>query len=88
MPDMGLGMEVAVPDIMSRPPHDLKTGVFTTELIVDMVVYGIWMSILCLASFVLVVFGFGDGNLGKFCLWSRLASTAPCCNGTATNETQ
>lgn len=41
-----------------------KTGVFTTELIVDMIVYGIWMSILCLASFVLVVFGFGDGNLG------------------------
>ncbi|KAK7709810.1 P-type ATPase [Diaporthe eres] len=67
MPDMGLGMEVAVPDIMSRPPHDLKTGVFTTELIVDMCVYGIWMSILCLASFVLVVFGFGDGNLGVNC---------------------
>jgi magnesium-transporting ATPase (P-type) len=65
MPDMGLGMEVAVPDIMSRPPHDLKTGVFATELIVDIIVYGVWMSILCLASFVLVVFGFGDGNLGR-----------------------
>lgn len=67
MPDMGLGMEVAVPDIMDRPPHDLKTGVFNVELIVDMVVYGVWMSILCLASFVLIVFGFGDGNLGSNC---------------------
>ncbi|KAF2260358.1 potassium/sodium eff [Lojkania enalia] len=67
MPDMGLGMEVAVPDIMDRPPHDLKTGVFDTELIVDMVVYGVWMSILCISSFVLMVWGFGDGNLGSNC---------------------
>lgn len=67
MPDMGLGMEVAVPDIMARPPHDLKTGVFDTELIIDMVVYGIWMSILCISSFVLMIWGFGDGNLGSNC---------------------
>ncbi|KAF1984984.1 calcium-transporting ATPase [Aulographum hederae CBS 113979] len=67
LPDMGLGMEVAAPDIMDRPPHDLRTGIFSTELIVDMVVYGIWMSILCLASFLHVVFGFGDGYLGENC---------------------
>jgi len=67
MPDMGLGMEVAVHNIMERPPHNLKTGVFNTELIVDMVVYGIWMSILCISSFVLMVWGFGDGNLGTNC---------------------
>ncbi|KAF2176043.1 potassium/sodium eff [Zopfia rhizophila CBS 207.26] len=67
MPDMGLGMEVAVPDIMDRQPHDLKTGVFNTELIIDMIVYGVWMSILCIASFVLMVWGFGDGNLGENC---------------------
>ncbi|KAF2003192.1 potassium/sodium eff [Amniculicola lignicola CBS 123094] len=67
MPDMGLGMEVAEPNIMSRPPHDLKTGVFNTELLVDMAVYGIWMSILCLTSFTLIVYGFGDGNLGENC---------------------
>ena len=67
MPDMGLGMEVAVPDIMDRPPHDLKTGVFNMELIVDMIVYGVWMSILCISSFVLIVWGFGDGNLGSNC---------------------
>jgi Na+-exporting ATPase len=33
----------------------------------DMVVYGFWTAALCLASFVLVVWGFGDGNLGSNC---------------------
>ncbi|KAL8913039.1 MAG: hypothetical protein Q9171_002107 [Xanthocarpia ochracea] len=64
MPDMGLGVEVAAPDIMARPPQSLKKGVFTIEVMVDMLVYGFWMAALCLASFSVVLFGFGDGNLG------------------------
>ena len=32
-----------------------------------MLVYGLWMSALCLSSFLLVVFGFGDGDLGSEC---------------------
>lgn len=34
-----------------------------------MVVYGLWMSALCLASFVLVLYGFGNGtaNIGENC---------------------
>lgn len=67
MPDMGLGMEVAAPDILERPPQSLKRGVFTMEVMVDMLAYGIWMSILCLSSFILVMFAFGDGNLGSGC---------------------
>ncbi|KAH9214633.1 sodium transport atpase, partial [Leptodontidium sp. 2 PMI_412] len=67
MPDMGLGMEVAAPDIMSRPPHNLKQGVFTMEVMLDMVVYGFWMASLCVASFVIVAFWFGNGNLGEGC---------------------
>lgn len=67
MPDMGLGFERAVPDILRRPPQSLKTGIFTTEFLVDMVVYGLWITVLCLASFSLVVFGFEDGNLGDGC---------------------
>ncbi|KAK5478902.1 P-type ATPase [Exophiala xenobiotica] len=67
MPDMGLGMEVAAPDILSRPPQDLKRGVFTLEVMFDMIAYGLWMSALCLSSFLLVVYGFGDGNLGVNC---------------------
>ncbi|EEY17441.1 sodium transport ATPase [Verticillium alfalfae VaMs.102] len=67
MPDMGLGFERAVPDILRRPPQSLKSGVFTAEFLVDMVVYGLWITALCLASFSLVVFGFGNGDLGEFC---------------------
>lgn len=67
MPDMGLGFERAVPDILQRPPQSLKTGIFTMEFLIDMVVYGLWITLLCLSSFVLVVFGFGDGELGSGC---------------------
>ncbi|KEY66263.1 hypothetical protein S7711_09189 [Stachybotrys chartarum IBT 7711] len=79
MPDMGLGFEIAAPDIMQRPPQNLKQGVFTPELMVDMVVYGLWMSALCLTSFVLVVYGFGRGSveLGEGCndRWSPECET-------------
>jgi Na+-exporting ATPase len=67
MPDMGLGFEAPAPDIMSRPPHPLKVGVFTREVMLDMLVYGLWMAALCLSAFSLVMFGFGDGNLGEGC---------------------
>lgn len=67
LPDMGLGFEQAVPDILSRPPRSLKSGIFTGEFLIDMMVYGLWITLLCLTSFVLVVFGFGDGNLGDRC---------------------
>ncbi|KAI0112986.1 potassium/sodium eff [Daldinia grandis] len=67
MPDMGLGFERAVKDIMNRPPQSLRTGIFDTEFLVDMVVYGLWITALCLSSFVLVVYRFGGGNLGRGC---------------------
>jgi P-type Na+/K+ transporter len=66
-PDMGLGMEIAAPDILDRPPQDLKRGVFTIEVMVDMLAYGLWMSALCLCAFILVMFGFGDGKFGDVC---------------------
>jgi P-type Na+/K+ transporter len=61
IPDMGLGFEIAAPDVLRRPPQSLKRGIFTIELMVDMVVYGIWMGALCLASFVIVLYGFSNG---------------------------
>ncbi|KAK6380167.1 P-type ATPase [Exophiala oligosperma] len=67
LPDMGLGLEIAAPDILERPPISLKAGVFTWEVCFDMLAYGLWMSALCLSSFLLVVYGFGDGNLGENC---------------------
>ena len=48
-------------------PRQLKQGIFTPELLLDMVVYGVWMSALCLSSFVLVTHGFGNGSLGENC---------------------
>lgn len=60
-------MEEAQPDIMTRPPHSLATGVFTKELIIDKMVYGSFMGSLCLASFVIVVYVVGQGALGNDC---------------------
>ncbi|KAG8900660.1 hypothetical protein FRB99_005825 [Tulasnella sp. 403] len=67
LPDMGLGMINATPDVMLRPPHDRHRGVFTNEVLLDMLVYGLWMSALCISSFVLIVYGFGSRNLGVGC---------------------
>ncbi|OLN81008.1 Sodium transport ATPase 5-like protein 2 [Colletotrichum chlorophyti] len=65
--ETGLGFEKAVPDILNRPPQNLKYGVFTREFILDMVFYGLLMAGCVLGAFVLVVFGFNDGNLGLGC---------------------
>ncbi|KAK5947525.1 P-type ATPase [Knufia obscura] len=67
LPDMGLGLEVAAPDILERPPQNLKRGIFTTELLVDILFYGIWMAALCLSSFSLVTYNWGNGIEGTNC---------------------
>jgi len=64
---LGLGLEEASPDVMTRPPHDLRAGVFTWEVIIDKMLYGVTMGVLCLVSFVIVIFGANDGNLGRDC---------------------
>ncbi|KAL1960577.1 hypothetical protein VTO42DRAFT_7156 [Malbranchea cinnamomea] len=64
---IGLGLEESQTDIMYRPPHDLHVGVFTRELIIDKMIYGTFMGGLCLLSFVTVVYGAGNGDLGNDC---------------------
>ncbi|KAJ5989015.1 hypothetical protein N7481_004225 [Penicillium waksmanii] len=66
---VGLGLEEAQPDIMYRPPHDLRVGVFTRELIVDKMIYGTFMGSLCLVAFVCVIYaaGAGTSDLGDGC---------------------
>ncbi|KAF7185343.1 Calcium-transporting ATPase 3 [Pseudocercospora fuligena] len=64
---IGLGLEEASSDVMTRPPHSLKAGVFTWELIIDKFIYGTCMGSLCLASFCIVAYGVGDGDLGDDC---------------------
>lgn len=76
-PDMGLGFEPAAKDIMKRKPHNLKKGVFTWEVIIDTFVYGIWIAALCLSAFVLVLYAFGNGDLGNNCN----DTYSPSCDG-------
>ncbi|KAA8903969.1 hypothetical protein FN846DRAFT_779834 [Sphaerosporella brunnea] len=64
---LGLGLEEAAPDVMTRPPHDLRTGVFTWEVIIDKTLYGVTMGVLCLASFIIVVYAGNGGDLGHGC---------------------
>ena len=64
---LGLGLEEASPDVMTRPPHDLKAGVFTWEVIIDKSLYGLTMGVLCLVSFAIVIFGASGGQLGRNC---------------------
>ncbi|CCF55545.1 hypothetical protein KAFR_0A01060 [Kazachstania africana CBS 2517] len=66
-PAMGLGLEKAAPDLMDRPPNDSKAGIFTWEVIIDMMVYGVIMAVCCMASFTSVVYGVFDGYLGHNC---------------------
>jgi Na+-exporting ATPase len=65
---IGLGLEESQEDSMLRPPHDVKAGVFTAELITDKFIYGFFMGALCLFSFAIVAYvGPGGGNLGSGC---------------------
>lgn len=66
---LGLGLEESQPDIMYRPPHDLKVGVFTRELIMDKMIYGTFMGSLCLVAFVSVIYGIHNGtaDMGSGC---------------------
>ena len=63
-PAFGLGLEKATSDIMRKDPHDNKAGVFTTQILVDMLVYGTIMGVCSLCTFIIVVYGVGGGDLG------------------------
>lgn len=68
-PAFGLGREKASAAVMHRPPHDTKKGVFTWQIIVDMLVYGLIMGSTTLLTFVIIVYGVGNGqrDLGVDC---------------------
>ncbi|PBK72093.1 potassium/sodium eff [Armillaria solidipes] len=66
-PAFGLGLEAAYPDLMQRPPHSVKDGVFTWPIIIDTMVYGVIMGATCLLSFVIVVYGKGNDDLYREC---------------------
>ncbi|KAI8682194.1 Potassium/sodium efflux P-type ATPase, fungal-type [Fusarium keratoplasticum] len=58
---LGLGLEEAQPDILQRPPRDLRIGIFTPDLIRDQLVYGTGMGFTCLMSFMVVAYTSDQG---------------------------
>ncbi|VEU19270.1 DEKNAAC100316 [Brettanomyces naardenensis] len=66
-PAMGLGVEKATEDIMEKPPKDAKDAVFTTELLIDMCVYGVVIACCCMAPFVICMYAFGNADFGTNC---------------------
>ncbi len=66
-PAFGLGREKASSEIMRRRPHSIKYGVFTPQIMVDMLVYGILMGTCTLLTFVIIIYSVYDGRLGSDC---------------------
>ncbi|KAI7817134.1 Na+/K+ P-type ATPase [Gamsiella multidivaricata] len=66
-PAMGLGLEPPSESNMREPPRSAKQGLFSFEVVMDTFIYGLAMGALSFASFVIVIFGFNDGNLGSGC---------------------
>lgn len=58
---------------MRKPPQDKKAGVFTTQILVDMTIYGFIMGLTTLLCFIIVVYGANGGELGHDCnrQWSE-----------------
>ncbi|RFU72927.1 potassium sodium efflux p-type atpase [Trichoderma arundinaceum] len=66
-PAFGLGREAAAQEVMRKPPQDKRRGVFTNQIIVDMVVYGVLMGACTLCTFCIIIYGANGGNLGTDC---------------------
>ncbi|KAI0172157.1 potassium/sodium eff [Hypoxylon sp. FL1284] len=66
-PAFGLGREQASRLVMRKPPNDRRRGVFTNQILADMVVYGLLMGTLSLMTFVIVIYGANGGGLGVNC---------------------
>ncbi|CAG9976057.1 unnamed protein product [Clonostachys byssicola] len=66
-PAFGLGREQAARDVMRKPPQDKKRGVFTNQIIVDMIVYGVIMGACTMITFCIIIYGANGGNLGTGC---------------------
>jgi P-type Na+/K+ transporter len=76
-PAFGLSYERAAHNIMKKQPNDKRKGVFTSQIIADMLIYGLLMGIPNLMTFVIIVYAVGDGGLGVDCnrAYSDVCST-------------
>lgn len=66
-PAMSLGLEPVGADAMKVPPRRRNEGLFCRSNVLDILFYGFMMGIICFCNFVVVIFGYGDGNLGTEC---------------------
>lgn len=64
-PAIGLSMDEYDPDVMYNKPQ--KTTLFTNEVILDQMCYGLIVGILSLCSYYLVQYVFGDSTIGYNC---------------------
>ncbi|KAF9185412.1 Na+ ATPase [Haplosporangium sp. Z 767] len=86
-PAMGLGLEPPSESNMREPPRSATQGLFSFEVVMDTFIYGLAMGALSFASFVIVVFGFGGGELGAHCNSEWSESCEPVFRARATSYT-
>lgn len=65
-PALALGLEPTAKDAMDKSPAAYKT-IFTMWWFIDLIFYGFMMGSLSLVSFIIVVWGRGNGDLGRDC---------------------
>ncbi|GAB5592698.1 hypothetical protein Unana1_07598 [Umbelopsis nana] len=66
-PAMSLGLEPISPDAMKVPPRRKSDGLFAWTNVIDILFYGFMIGIICLCNFIVVIYGYGDGDLGERC---------------------
>ncbi|RCI03513.1 hypothetical protein CU098_010868 [Rhizopus stolonifer] len=66
-PALSLGLEPVHKDQMLLPPRTEKDGLFSKSNIIDIIFYGFSIGVICLANFIIVLYGYGTGNLGVDC---------------------
>lgn len=64
-PATGLSLDKPTKDVLQVPPN--TGGFFTIELIADTFVYGFWLGVMTLLSFVVILYGFDSGPKGTNC---------------------
>jgi Na+-exporting ATPase len=66
-PAMSLGLEPVHKDQMLQPPRAKNDGLFSRSNLIDIIFYGFSIGVICLANFIVVLYGYGTGNLGEDC---------------------
>ncbi|ORX35135.1 putative calcium-transporting ATPase 3 [Kockovaella imperatae] len=65
-PALALGLEPTAVDAMDQPPSSFQE-IFNLEFYIDLAFYGLLMGALALVNFVIVLWGYYPGYLGRYC---------------------